>query len=85
MGERIMSKDLACVAFLSIMGVAGSLGIVVAAGIEVQPDVISIEALGVSEPVMAKIFLKRASGARHIKNDEALLTGRSGLLAGVSR
>jgi len=65
MGEGIMNKDLACVAFLSIMGVAGSLGIVLTAGIEVQPDVTVIEALAVSEPAVAgaRTSLKQAGGA----------------------
>ena len=72
-----MNKDLACVALLSIIGFAGSLGIVLAAEIEVQRDVISIEALALSRPLAASVrtFLTDANGERHIKDDEGLLSG----------
>ena len=72
-----MTKDLVCVSFFSIIGFSASLGIVVALGIELQPDVMAIEALAISEPVAAgaRIFLNRASPARHTRGDEILLTG----------
>ena len=72
-----MTKDLVCVSFFSIIGFSASLGIVVALGIEPQPDVLAIEALAISEPAAAgaRKFLNRAGPARHTQGDEFLLTG----------
>lgn len=72
-----MSRDLACLAFLSVIGFSGSLGAVVTAGIQVPPDVVAIEALELSKPVAASagMFLKPANGERLLRrSDEALLT-----------
>jgi len=71
-----MSTDLACVALLSLIGLSASIGVTVTAEIELPPDLIAIEALPASEPIVigARSLLKRAIRVRHPESDEALLT-----------
>ena len=71
-----MTSDLACAAFLSIIGLSASIGVTVTAEIELLPDLVAIEALAISEPtaIGARAFLKRAIHVRGPESDDALLT-----------